>query len=83
MDEPTSSLDAESAEGVRNTIKLLVDGGGVTILIITHSWEMMRACGRCVVLGEGRVLEQGHYTELMSRRNGELRKLLGQVEGEG
>ena len=80
MDEPTSSLDGESAEGVRKTIKSLVSSGEVTIIIITHSWEMMRTCGRCVVLGEGRVLEQGHYIELMSMRDGTLRKLLGKVE---
>jgi ATP-binding cassette subfamily B (MDR/TAP) protein 1 len=79
MDEPTSALDSESAEGVRGVIADLVRQG-VTVVVMTHSWEMMKVCGRVVVLGNGKVVEQGIYDELMRKSAGPLKDLLG---GEG
>jgi len=78
MDEPTSGLDSESAEGIRRVLGVLVREG-VTVVCVTHSEEMMRACERVVVMGEGRVVEVGAWGELM-RGGGALRKLMG---GEG
>lgn len=81
LDEPTSGLDSESAEGIRRVLAALVREGGVTVVCVTHSEEMMRACERVVVMGEGGVVEVGPWGELMGR-GGALRRLLGQ-EREG
>ena len=80
MDEPTSALDAEATEGIRQLVEELVRGG-CTVVVVTHSREMMRACGSVVVLEGGKVVERGMYTDLMGRRDGRLRALIGEREG--
>lgn len=76
MDEATSGLDGESARGVYALVRRLKDVG-IGCLVVTHSTEMMKACRQCVVLGGGRVLESGRFEELISRKGGELRSLIG------
>ena len=80
MDEPTSALDAEAAEGIRQLVAELVREG-CTVVVVTHSWEMMRACGNVVVLEAGKVVEMGMYTELVGKKEGRLRALIGGREG--
>ena len=66
MDEPTSNLDPEGAEGIRRVVKELVRKG-VTVLVITHDLEMMKVCGRVVVLEGGKVVADGGFEALMAR----------------
>jgi ATP-binding cassette subfamily B (MDR/TAP) protein 1 len=51
-----------------------------TMSMVTHKLEVMRLCDRIVVLGtgrdQGRVVEQGEFEELMSRK-GEFARLAG------
>ena len=76
LDEATSALDAESAEVVRESVRRLVRSmQGMTVIIITHSREMMEVADNIIVLLSGSVAEQGSFDELM-RRGGELRRLL-------
>ena len=81
LDEPTSALDAESARAVRELLGKLVREEGVTVVCLTHGWEMMRDLGRVAVLGEGRVVEEGRWEELVRRRDGALARLLGGESG--
>jgi ATP-binding cassette subfamily B (MDR/TAP) protein 1 len=88
LDEATSALDAESAEVVRESVRSLVTSiRGMTVIIITHSQEMMEMAEHIIVLKKGRVAEQGPFAELL-KRGGEFRKLvsggewLGMVEEE-
>jgi len=76
LDEATSALDGESARGVYTLVQRL-GNVGIGCLIVTHDANMMKACAQCVVLGEGRVLESGPFDELVSRKGGELRRLVG------
>ncbi|KAG6367862.1 hypothetical protein INS49_002058 [Diaporthe citri] len=83
LDEPTSSLDADGAEGVRKAIQGLMDqsrqGQGeeeLTIVAITHSREMMRIMSRIVVMDEGFVAEEGGFEELLARGS-KFSRLLG------
>ena len=81
LDEPTSALDVENARGVRDLLGRLVREEGVTVVCVTHSWEMMKALGHVVVMGDGRVVEEGSWEELVSIRGGALRRLLGEEMG--
>ncbi|KAI4111639.1 MAG: hypothetical protein LQ339_000510 [Xanthoria mediterranea] len=76
LDEATSALDGESARGIRELVARLREKG-VGVLMVTHDREMMRVCERIIVVKEGRVAETGGFEELVSRRGGELRRLLG------
>ncbi|CAZ81089.1 unnamed protein product [Tuber melanosporum] len=80
FDECTSSLDSESARVVHETIKRLAEGERkMTVIIITHSKEMMRCADRIVVMSKGGVVEDGRFEELCTGE-GELNRLL--VRGE-
>lgn len=46
--------------------------------MVAHDREMMKGCREVVVLGEGgKVVERGGFDQLLSHRNGELRRLVG------
>jgi ATP-binding cassette, subfamily B, bacterial len=72
LDEPTSSLDAE-------TEALIMDGLGRltaarTTFIIAHRLSTVRAADLIVVIRDGRIAEQGTFAELMAR-GGEFARL--------
>jgi len=76
LDEATSALDAESAEVVKQSVRLLVEKGqGMTVIIITHAVEMIQFAENVVVLEQGRVVEEGSYQALRDRP-GQLRRML-------
>lgn len=76
FDEATSALDAESAATIRTTVQQLsTTEPRMTVLIITHSKEMMEIAEEIIVLDRGRVVETGAYSDVV-RRNGPLSKLL-------
>lgn len=78
LDEVTSSLDAASAGVVRRTVRnLVVERKELTIIIISHSRDMMDIADNVVVLDQGTVVEEGPYHALMQRQEGKLRTLLG------
>ncbi|KAK4225426.1 putative ABC transporter expressed in the mitochondrial inner membrane [Podospora fimiseda] len=77
LDEPTSSLDAEAAEGVRRVVQCLVTSGTeMAVVVITHSKEMMRIADKIVMVENGVVVETGEYEELC-RREGKFAELVG------
>ena len=58
MDEPTSVLTAQEAEGLFDALRLLRSEGR-TVLYISHKLEEVRAlCERAVVMRAGRVVEE-------------------------
>lgn len=84
LDECTSNLDPESARVIQESISCIINGGGagrkkMTVVIITHSQEMMRCAERIVVIGHGEVMESGALEELLER-GGELHRLLSRGE---
>ncbi|KAK4197373.1 putative ABC transporter expressed in the mitochondrial inner membrane [Triangularia verruculosa] len=77
LDEPTSALDAEGAEAVRVVIQDLVEAGegGMAVVVVTHSKEMMRVADGIVMVDAGSVVEVGSYDELV-RRGGKFASLV-------
>ncbi|KAG9989813.1 hypothetical protein KCU78_g19963, partial [Aureobasidium melanogenum] len=77
LDEATSALDVESSSLVRDTIQGLVerDGTGMTVIIITHSKDMMSIAKNIIMLSQGQVVERGSYQGLL-RKKGEFYHLL-------
>ena len=84
LDEATSALDVESASLVRQTIEDLVKdrARAMTVIIITHSRDMMEIAEDVIVLDQGRIVEQGGFEELLTR-NGALSNLLSGGEWKG
>ena len=69
LDEATSALDVESANLVRGTVERLVRDPfrAMTVIIITHSLEMMEIAENIVVLDQGIIVEQEGFEELIAR----------------
>lgn len=65
LDEPTSSLDPESALQVNDLIRTISRDGGRTIFLCTHNLlEAQRLCDRVAVLDAGKILASGTPAEL-------------------
>jgi ABC-type multidrug transport system fused ATPase/permease subunit len=63
FDEPDSDLDPESAEIIIDNI---ISMKGVTVVIITHHVSRAEICDNVIVMGKGKILEQGTHQELMT-----------------
>ena len=66
LDEPTSSVDTETESLIMEGLEQLT--GGRTTFIIAHRLSTVRKADRIVVLGEGEIIEQGTFNELIRAR---------------
>jgi D-methionine transport system ATP-binding protein len=66
-DEATSALDPETTRQVLALLRDLNRDLGLTIVLITHEMEVVRAvCDRMAVLDEGRVVETGAVADIFT-----------------
>ncbi len=54
-DEPTGNLDSKNAESILNIFRVL-NGQGLTIVMVTHNAELAREAGKIVSMKDGAVL---------------------------
>lgn len=66
LDEATSSLDTESEVLVQRAIENLIEGR--TTIVIAHRLSTIRRASRILVLGNGRIEEEGTHEELLARQ---------------
>jgi ABC-2 type transport system ATP-binding protein len=65
LDEPTASLDAESAKTIRSQISETAKSGGHTVLLSTHNLDdASRLCQRIAFINRGRILACGTEEEV-------------------
>ena len=68
LDEPTASLDPDTADWVRGRLEACRRARGATILLASHNMaEVERLCGRVLMLKEGRIVDDGAPAELIAR----------------
>jgi ATP-binding cassette subfamily B protein/subfamily B ATP-binding cassette protein MsbA len=65
LDEPTSALDATTEALVMQGLERLM--AGRTTFVIAHRLSTVRRADVILVLDEGRIVEQGSFTELVAR----------------
>ncbi|MCL5405229.1 MAG: ABC transporter ATP-binding protein/permease [Deltaproteobacteria bacterium] len=63
LDEPTSSVDAETEALIMEGLEQLTLGR--TTFIIAHRLSTVRKADRIIVLGKGEIIEQGSFNELI------------------
>ena len=63
LDEPTSSVDAETEAAIMDGLSQLMVGR--TTFIIAHRLSTVRAADKILVLRSGEVVEQGSFGELV------------------
>nr|WP_213483619.1 ATP-binding cassette domain-containing protein [Thermobacillus xylanilyticus] len=81
-DEATSALDQETTRSVLALLQDINRKLGVTILLVTHEIEVVRAiCDRVAVMQRGQIVESGRTADLLLRPgHPATRELLRQTE---
>jgi subfamily B ATP-binding cassette protein MsbA len=72
LDEPTSALDVESESAIQHAFDNLFKNR--TVFIIAHRLSTIRRADRILVVGEGKILQDGRYEELV-QAEGVFRRL--------
>ncbi len=68
LDEPTASLDPDTADWVRGYLADYRDRTGATILLASHNMaEVERLCDDVLMLRAGRLVDRGSPAELLNR----------------
>jgi ABC-type multidrug transport system fused ATPase/permease subunit len=73
MDEATSALDSENEEQVQKALWELTKGR--TTIIIAHRLSTVKRADRIIVLGKGKVLEEGTHAQLLKKPKSYYKKL--------
>jgi len=67
LDEPTASLDPDTADWIRRKLKQYAETRGATLLFASHNMaEVERLAGRVILLDAGRIIEDGTPAALIS-----------------
>ncbi|MBX9634768.1 MAG: ABC transporter ATP-binding protein [Magnetospirillum sp.] len=68
LDEPTASLDPDTADWVRGYFQNYQKATGATILLASHNMtEVERMCDQVLILKAGRIVDQGSPPALIER----------------
>ncbi|MNK41698.1 Methionine import ATP-binding protein MetN [compost metagenome] len=72
-DEATSALDPGTTRSILNLLKDINKRLNITILLITHQMEVIKAiCDEVAVISNGRLVEQGTVSEIFANAKNEL-----------
>jgi len=64
LDEPTASIDADSAEIIFNEIENLPET--ISAILISHNFATIKRADEIFVLHEGQIVEKGKHAELLT-----------------
>jgi ABC-2 type transport system ATP-binding protein len=68
LDEPTASLDPDTADWVRGSLERYRAGRGATILLASHNMaEVERMCERVIIMKQGRIEDDDRPAALLAR----------------
>lgn len=72
LDEPTASLDPDTADWIRTRIETYRAKQNASILLASHNMvEVERLCDRVIIMKAGRIADEGSPAELMARHGRE------------
>ena len=70
LDEPTASLDPDTADWIRQHLATYRKENGATILLASHNMlEVERLCDRVIIMKRGRVEDDDSPQQIMARYN--------------
>lgn len=68
LDEPTASLDPESADRIRGYLERYRDRTGAAILLASHNMpEVERLCDQVLIMQRGRIVDRGLPADLVAK----------------
>ncbi|HLX16137.1 MAG TPA: ABC transporter ATP-binding protein [Bradyrhizobium sp.] len=70
LDEPTASLDPDTADWIRQHLETYRKENGATILLASHNmFEVERLCDRVIIMKRGRIEDDDSPDNIMARYN--------------
>src|ERR1700744_338474 len=70
LDEPTASLDPDTADWIRRHLETYRKENGATILLASHNMlEVERLCDRIIIMKRGRIEDDDSPQQIMARYN--------------
>ena len=67
LDEPTAALDVEATAQVSAVLRERLAGAGITTLLVSHDIaEVLSLASHMIVMGEGRVVEEGEPARVLA-----------------
>jgi len=81
LDEATSALDTESERLIQQSIEQLAHK--TTILVIAHRLSTVAKADMVYVMKQGRVVEQGSFSELSTKSGGMLQGMIAVQQSNG
>src|SRR6201990_2959075 len=70
LDEPTASLDPDTADWIRRHLETYRKENGATILLASHNMlEVERLCDRVIIMKRGRIEDDDSPQQIMARYN--------------
>jgi len=70
LDEPTASLDKQSENNIIESLKN--NWSNKTVIMLTHKLSFLDCVDSIIVLRDGKIIEQGTFTELSENTNSEF-----------
>jgi phospholipid/cholesterol/gamma-HCH transport system ATP-binding protein len=75
LDEPTSGLDPVGARDFHRLLRVLADGLGLTVFVVTHDVDLLLSIAdHAIALADGRIIADGTVTEVRKSDNAWLRQ---------
>lgn len=74
LDEATSALDSDNEARIQRALEKLK--GQMTIIVIAHRLSTIKNADQVIVLDQGKLIQQGGFTQLASEQEGVFCKLL-------
>ena len=81
-DEATSALDPKTTKQILELLKRINSELGVTLVVITHEMEVIKAiCNKVAILEGGKFIAQGDTIDVFTRQtNAETRHFIGEID---
>ncbi len=81
LDEATSALDPKTTTQILDLLKEINKDMGITMVVITHSMDVVKAiCNKVAIIDEGKLVEDGYVNEIFANpRSKATKNLIGNV----
>jgi len=77
LDEPTSSLDRQTEEAIKDSLRQLMQKR--TVILVTHRLDLIEDFGRIICFQAGQIVEEGTHQELLAKASHYARLFKGEV----
>ena len=75
LDEATSALDEDSQRKVQDALYKIM--GNRTSIVVAHRLTTVEKCNRLAVIDDGKIVEEGTFSDLMNKDGGKFSNMAG------